>query len=281
MSTNGKDTIRVAALGDLHCSVDHRGQLAPLFQQIAEAADIMVLCGDLTDFGQPDEAHVLAKELSSAAKIPTVGVLGNHDYESGHADEVRKILMDTGIHLLDGEAFQIQGVGFAGVKGFGGGFGRGTLSAFGESGIKQFVQEALNESMKLEAALQRLRTPHRIAVLHYSPIRGTVEGEPEQIFPFLGCSRLEEPLNRYQVTTCVHGHAHRGAAEGKTTAGVPVYNVGIPVMRSNFPNRPPFRLLTLSAVPAAQQQQHPAVQVIGATQERVVETPVEASTPRA
>jgi Icc-related predicted phosphoesterase len=271
MSTsNGKDSVRVAAQGDLHVTVDHKGQYAPLFTQIAEVADVMVLCGDLTDFGQPEEARVLAKELSAAAKIPTVGVLGNHDYESNHAADVRKILLDAGLHLLDGEAFQVHGVGFAGVKGFCGGFGRGTLSAFGEAGVKEFVQEAVDESMKLEAALQRLRTPHRIAILHYAPIRATVEGEPAEIFPFLGCSRLEEPLNRHQVTTCVHGHAHRGGAEGKTTAGVPVYNVGIPVMRANFPNRPPFRLLTLpgTSVTAA------AAPASTGPQERAVETSV-------
>jgi Icc-related predicted phosphoesterase len=274
MSTNGKEAVRVAAIGDLHCTVDHKGQFAPLFQQMAEAADVILLCGDLTDFGQPDEAHVLAKEMSSASNTTLIGVLGNHDYESGHGDEVRKILMEAGLHLLDGEAFQAHGVGFAGVKGFGGGFGRGTLSAFGEGAVKAFVQEALNESMKLEAALQRLRTPHRIAVLHYSPIRATVDGEPEQIFPFLGCSRLEEPLNRHQVTTCVHGHAHRGGAEGKTTAGVPVYNVAVPVMRTNFPNRPPFRLLTLPTAPASQQPG--SVALNAPTTERAVETPVQA-----
>lgn len=247
MENNGQKTVRIAALADLHCTVDHRNQLGPLFTQIAEAADIMVLCGDLTDYGLPEEAHVLARELSNASTIPTVAVLGNHDFESGKQADVRHILADAGIHMLDGEACQIHNVGFAGAKGFCGGFGRATLSAWGESAIKDFVQEALDESMKLEAALQRLRTPHRIAVLHYSPIRATVVGEPEEIFAFLGCSRLEDPLNRHQVTAVVHGHAHRGAAEGKTTAGVPVYNVGIPVLRAAHPDRPPFRLIELSA----------------------------------
>jgi Icc-related predicted phosphoesterase len=246
---NGKSVIRIAATGDLHCTEQHRGQLAPFFEQIAQSADVLCLCGDLTDYGLVDEAHTLARELTNA-KIPIIAVLGNHDYESGHGDEVRKILVDAGVHVLDGEAFQVHNVGFAGIKGFAGGFGRGTLSAFGEPAMKAFVQEALNEAMKLESALQRLRTPHRIAILHYAPIRATVEGEPCEIFPFLGCSRLEEPLNRYQVTAVVHGHAHRGAPEGKTTAGVPVYNVGLPVMRANYPNHPPFRLLTLPATPA-------------------------------
>src|SRR5688500_4740806 len=248
VSHNGH-AVRIAALGDLHCTESAAGQLQGLFSQVAELADILCLCGDLTDHGFPAQAQVLAKELSSAAhKVPTVAVMGNHDYESGHADEVRRILTDAGVTILDGDATEIRGVGFAGVKGFGGGFGRGTLSAFGEPAVKAFVREAIDESLKLEAALQRLRTPHRIAVLHYAPIRGTVEGEPPEIFPYLGCSRLEEPLNRFQVTAAVHGHAHRGGAEGKTAAGVPVYNVSLPVMRTHYPGKPPFRLLTLPAV---------------------------------
>jgi Icc-related predicted phosphoesterase len=111
--------------------------------------------------------------------------------------------------------------------------------------IKSFVQEALNEALKLESALARLKTTHRIAVLHYAPIRETVEGEPVDILPWLGSSRLEEPLSRYAVTAVVHGHAHRGAPEGKTAAGIPVYNVSIPVLRASYPDRPPFRLIEL------------------------------------
>jgi Icc-related predicted phosphoesterase len=251
MDRNGKPLTRVAATGDLHCTENSVGQLQPLFAQMAEAGDVMVLCGDLTDHGLPAQAHVLARELTAGPhKIPTIAVLGNHDFESGHHAEVRQILIDAGITILDGDAIEVNGVGFAGIKGFAGGFGRGTLSAFGEPAVKAFVHECIEESLKLETALQRLRTPHRIAVLHYSPIRETVEGEPMEIFPYLGCSRLEEPLNRYQVTAAVHGHAHRGAAEGHTAAGVPVYNVAIPVMRATYPNRPPFRLLALPAVQA-------------------------------
>lgn len=246
---NGRNVTRVAALGDLHTTEASHTLLQPLFSQIAESADVMVLCGDLTDHGLIPQAQTLAKELSTAAhKIPTVAVMGNHDYESGHAAEVRHILTDAGVTILDGEACEVRGIGFAGVKGFGGGFGRGTLSAFGEPAVKAFVHECIEEALKLETALQRLRTQHRIAILHYAPTRDTVEGEPPEIFPYLGCSRLEEPLNRFQVTAAVHGHAHRGAAEGKTAAGVPVYNVSLPIMRSKYPNKPPFRLLTLPAV---------------------------------
>ena len=176
-------TIRLAAVGDLHCGKASQGAFQPFFAQVAEAADVLVLCGDLTDYGLPEEARVLAREMAPLAKVPVVGVLGNHDFESGQQDEVRKILADTGMIVLDGESCEILGIGFAGVKGFAGGFGRGTLGAWGERAVKQFVQEALDEALKLESALARLKNPRRIAVLHYSPIRATVENEPPEIFP--------------------------------------------------------------------------------------------------
>lgn len=256
--------LRIAAFADLHCRFNSQGMLLPLLSQVVHSADVLVLCGDLTDHGMPEEARVLAKELSAVA-VPIVAVLGNHDYESGHSDEVANILTGAGVTMLDGEAAEVSGVGFAGVKGFPGGFGRGTLSSFGEPAVKQFVHEALEEAMKLERALLRLRTAHRIAVMHYSPVRATVEGEPPEIFPFLGCSRLEEPLNRYQVTACVHGHAHNGAPEGRTATGVPVYNVSLPLMRRRFPDRPPFRLLDLpnGAKPEPQAREPVASDVLG------------------
>src|SRR4051794_10101542 len=247
MMAESGSLVRVAAVGDLHCSKNSRGLIRPLFANAAELADVLVLCGDLTDYGLPEEAHVLVEELSGASKLPIVAVLGNHDFESGCEAEVRQILVEAGLLLLDGDAGEGQGGGFAGVRGFAGGFGRGTLGSWGEKAIKAFVQEAVNEAMKLESALARLRTESRIAVLHYAPIRGTVENEPVEIFPFLGCSRLEEPLNRYPVTAVVHGHAHNGSPEGRTTAGVPVYNVSLPLMRRTFPDRPPFRILEVSA----------------------------------
>lgn len=241
-SNRQRDVIRLAAVGDLHCAKTSGGSFQPLFRAAVEAADVLVLCGDLTDYGLVEEAHVLVHELA-AAKLPTVGVLGNHDFESGQEDQVRAILGDAGVTMLDGESTEILGVGFAGIKGFAGGFGRGTLGAWGERSIKQFVQEAIDEALKLESALARLRTPDRIAVLHYAPIRATVEGEPPEIFPFLGCGRLEDPLNRYPVTAVVHGHAHNGHPEGQTAAGVPVYNVSLPLIRKAHPDRPPFRII--------------------------------------
>jgi Icc-related predicted phosphoesterase len=134
-------------------------------------------------------------------------------------------------------------VGFAGVKGFAGGFGRGALGPWGEPVIKAFVQEALNEALKLESALARLKTKHRIAVLHYAPIRETVEGEPVDILPWLGSSRLEEPLARFEVSAVVHGHAHKGAPEGRTATGIPVYNVAVQVLKASYPDRPTFRII--------------------------------------
>lgn len=205
-------------------------------------ADILLLCGDLTDYGLPEEAHVLAEELH-VARIPMVAVLGNHDFESGKQDEVQKILTDAGVKVLDGEACEIHGLGIAGAKGFAGGYGRGTLGPWGESITKLFVNEAIQEALKLESALAKLRTHQRIAMLHYSPIVATVQGEPLEIFPFLGTSRLEEPLIRYPVHAVFHGHAHRGYPEGKTANNTPVYNVAKPLLQRSFPDRPPFRIL--------------------------------------
>lgn len=244
-------SIRFAAVGDLHCTKASAGTLRALFSQAAETADALLLCGDLTDYGLPDEARVLADELSAASKIPVVAVLGNHDYESGQQDEVRQILMRVGVQVLDGEACEVHGVGIAGAKGFCGGFGRGSLGAWGEVSIKQFVNEAIQEALKLESALAKLRTPLRIALLHYSPVVGTVQGEPVEIFPFLGSSRLEDPLVRYPVTAVFHGHAHRGALEGRTVNGTPVYNVAKPLlMRTGEAGAMPFKLLDVATVEA-------------------------------
>ena len=240
-----RDIVRIAAVGDLHYSrTSTHGSLQPLFAQISEIADILVLAGDLTDFGLPDEARALTKEIVGTLKIPAVGVLGNHDYESEHQEEIRSILKDAGILTLDGDTTEVHGIGFAGVKGFAGGFGRRALGPWGESIIKKFVHEAVDEALKLETALARLRTDKIIAILHYSPIQETVEGEPVEIYPFLGCSRLEEPLTRYPVTAVFHGHAHHGRPEGRTRTGAPVFNVSIGLMREISPERP-FRLFQI------------------------------------
>jgi Icc-related predicted phosphoesterase len=235
--------LRVAAVGDLHCARTLApGALATIFGQVAERADILALCGDLTDTGTPEEAKLLVRELA-LAKVPVVAVLGNHDYESEKPDDVKQILGDGGVMVLDGDSVEVRGIGFAGVKGFAGGFGERALQSWGEPILKRFVREAVEEALKLESALARLRTPHRIALLHYSPVRGTVADEPSEIAPFLGSSRLEDPLNRYPVTAAFHGHAHRGAPEAYTSAGVPVYNVALPLLRRRWPHEPPFRVV--------------------------------------
>lgn len=240
-----KDIVRIAAIGDIHYGKNAvQGSLQPLFSQVTETADILVLCGDLTDYGQADEARALAREITAAVKIPTVAVLGNHDCEADQQAEICKILGDAGVSVLDGDTVEFLGIGFAGVKGFCGGFGRRALGPWGEPIIKQFVREAVDEALKLESALARLRNSRLIAVLHYSPIQATVEGEPREIYPFLGCSRLEEPIGRFPVSAVFHGHAHHGQPEGRTAANVPVFNVSQALMRELFPERP-FRLVDI------------------------------------
>ena len=240
-------TVRLAAMSDIHVTKTGHGALASMFAQVSDRADVLVMCGDLTDYGLAEEARVLAKDIGTALRVPCVAVLGNHDYEAGKEEEIRQILTDAGVTVLDGDSCEVQGIGFAGVTGFCGGFGRGALGPWGEEIIKHFVREAVNEAFKLESALARLRSPHRVALLHYSPIRSTVEGEPLEIFPYLGSSRLEEPLARYPVTAVVHGHAHNGCLEGRTASGVPVYNVAMPLLKKCWPEQPPFRVIEIGA----------------------------------
>jgi len=238
--------VRIAAVADIH--LGGKGLEPPvqvLLNQVSEQADVLALCGDLTDRGDPEEAKVMAKALGTVS-VPIVAVLGNHDYECGKVSEVSRILSDAGVRVLDGDAHEVLGIGFAGVKGFAGGFGRGALGPWGEPLIKQFVREALDEALKLETALSRLRTERKVALLHYSPISATVEGEPHEIYPYLGSSRLEEPLTRYPVDVVFHGHAHHGAPEGRTMGDVPVYNVSMMLLQRTYPQRPAFRVVELS-----------------------------------
>ena len=251
------NTLRIAAISDVHYSKSSAGSMTGLFEEIAESADILVICGDLTDYGLAEEARVLASDLKSV-KIPIVGVLGNHDLESGEDREVTAILTDAGVRMLDGDTFEYRGVGFAGIRGFCGGFGRGALGPWGEQVIKDFVNEAVQEALKLESALQKLQTEHKVVLMHYAPVRDTVEGEPLEIFAFLGSSRLEEPLTRLGATAVFHGHAHRGAPEGKTSNGIPVYNVAHAVLKACYPDRPPFRLFEVETEPKEQPSDGPA-----------------------
>jgi Icc-related predicted phosphoesterase len=246
-----RETLRIAAVADIHVKKTSQGAMQPLFAQATDTADVLLLCGDLTDYGTPEEAKVLAKDITAALRIPAIAVLGNHDLESNQEKEVVQILSDAGVVVLDGDSYELHGVGFAGVKGFAGGFGRRALGAWGEQIIKDFVHEAIKESLKLEAALARLRTPQKIAVLHYSPIQATVEGEPPEIIAFLGSSRLEEPIDRYRVNAVFHGHAHRGQPEGRTKGAAPVYNVAMPVLTVAYPDRLPFRVVEIPVGAAA------------------------------
>lgn len=222
---------RIAAVGDIHCGEDERGAFRDQFARVNDDADILILCGDLTRRGLPAEFHTVIGELADV-KTPIAAVLGNHDHESGQAAEGEAILRGRGIHVLAGDPFHLSDhVGLVGTKGFMGGFGRAALTSFGEAETKAFVSVTLDEVQRLEMGLRRLATPVRIAVLHYAPIAATVAGEPEVIYPFLGCDRLAEPLDRYDATVVFHGHAHTGAFEGRTPGGVPVYNVSLPVLR--------------------------------------------------
>lgn len=245
------EIVRVAAVGDIHCTRKSQGKLRYLFEQAARHADVLILAGDLTDYGTAEEAEILVQEYKTAdTEIPVLGVLGNHDHESGLQQRVSEILAAGGIRILDGESVEIHGVGFAGVKGFAGGFGRWTLGAWGEEIIKKFVNEAIEEALKLEQALAKLHTEQRIAILHYAPIVGTVIGEAVELHPFLGSSRLEEPLLRYPVSAVFHGHAHGGSPEGTTSNGIPVYNVALPLLKKHQPEGLPFHVIELSDVSA-------------------------------
>lgn len=235
-------TVRIAAMSDVHYGRELTDSLQSIYRDLSQKADVLLMCGDITDYGLPEEAEVAVQELR-VATVPIIAVLGNHDYESAREGEVRSVLTAAGVKVLDGESTEINGVGFAGAKGFCGGFGRRTLEPWGEKMIKQFVQEAVDEAMKLESALARLRMPQRVVVLHYAPVQATVEGEPPEIYPFLGSSRLEDPIERHGCSAVFHGHAHHGAPEGKTKSGIPVYNVSLSLLRQSYPDALPYRVV--------------------------------------
>lgn len=236
MALDGTSKIRVAAVGDLHVREDQHGRFRHLVKQVNAAADVLLLCGDLTDHGKPMEAKTLAEDLAGL-RIPCAAVLGNHDYENGHADVICEELAKVSVHCLDGDHIIFEKVlGIAGVKGFAGGFNNAMLQAFGEGPIKQFVQEGVAEALKLEAALAQLDTEKRIVIMHYAPISETCEGENPQILPFLGTSRLAMPVDQFRADAVFHGHAHHGAYKGATRGGIPVYNVALPLMAKVFPD---------------------------------------------
>jgi Icc-related predicted phosphoesterase len=226
--------MRVAATADLHFTPARFTALKGQLNQVRNEADVLVLAGDLTNFGQPSEMEPLLNAIVRL-RIPTIAVLGNHDYESGQQDELMRMMSNEGLKVLDGSAYERDGLGFAGTKGFVGGFGRGVLTAFGEPEIKTFVRASIDEALKLERAMSQLRAKKRIVVLHYAPIAATVEGESPEIYPFLGTSRLAEVIDRHGADLVIHGHAHNGRTEGRTAGGIRVHNVAITLLQSQNP----------------------------------------------
>src|SRR5580692_6364078 len=230
-----RNAMRIAAPADLHFTASRQSALLDQFSRVRDEADVLVLAGDLTNYGQPDEMALLLNVVVRS-RVPTIGVLGNHDYESGKQAEQMAMMAAAGVKVLDGTAYEREGVGFAGTKGFVGGFGRGVLTAFGEPEIKEFVRVSVDEALKLERAMSLLRTKKRVVVLHYSPIAETVQGESPEIFPFMGNSRLAEVVDRHGADLVVHGHAHHGKLDGRTTGGVAVHNVAISLLQAQEPS---------------------------------------------
>jgi Icc-related predicted phosphoesterase len=226
--------MRIAATADLHFTGSRHSALLEQLSRVREAADVLVVAGDLTNFGRPEEMEPLLNVVVRS-RIPTIVVLGNHDYESGKQGDLMRMMAAAGIKVLDGTAYERDGIGFAGTKGFPGGFGRGVLTAFGELEVKQFVQAAIDEALKLERAMAQLRTQKRVVVLHYSPVAATVQGESPEIFPYLGNSRLAEVVDRHGADLVLHGHAHHGRLEGRTTGGIAVHNVAITLLQAQQP----------------------------------------------
>jgi Icc-related predicted phosphoesterase len=237
MRSGGEIALRIAATADIHVRVGDEERLRTLVRDAARDADVLVIGGDLTDLGHLEQAEVVL-EILGACPIPVVATLGNHDHESGNAAELTRLLEESTIHLLDRSSIVIDSVGFSGVKGFCGGFDQSIANSFGENLFKAWVTEGILEAEALKNELRGLETERRVAVLHYAPIRATVEGEPPEIHAFLGTSRLAHALDEGGATVAFHGHAHRGPFKGKTPCGVPVFNVSVPVLEEEGFERP-------------------------------------------
>jgi len=241
------DTIRLAAVADLHYGRGHRAEMATMLDDACTVADVLLICGDLTDRGDPAQAEKLIRDIDADLHDRTLCVLGNHDHASDRPEAVADTLRSADIRVLDGDYAVIEGIGFVGVSGFCGGFGTCAVQPFGERPLREFVDVTVQETLKLETALSQANADRNIALLHYAPIRETVEGEPPEIYPFLGASRLADPLNQYAVEAVFHGHAHGGSPTGHTSAGIPVYNVSAPVLRDHFSaDRPRYRTFELA-----------------------------------
>ncbi|MDP8957910.1 MAG: metallophosphoesterase [Actinomycetota bacterium] len=229
--------IRVAAVGDLHFGTDSAGTLRPSLNHLSEWADLLLLAGDLTRVGVLEEAEVLAQELGGLP-LPVIAVLGNHDYHADLQEEMSELLRGVGITVLEGDwaIVDVDGhrVGLAGTKGFGGGFPGASGSDFGEPEMKAFMAHSKQTASLLEKALQSLDADVRIALLHYAPIRETLQGEKLEIYPFLGSSCLSEAIDRAGADLVIHGHAHHGSEKGMTPGGIRVRNVAQPVIRQAY-----------------------------------------------
>ena len=239
--------MRIAAVGDLHCTTGSRGVLRPWLETIHHEADVLLLCGDLTDAGQRAQVEVLAAELRGT-RIPMLAVLGNHEYFAGTPEATVELLSEVGVRVLRGDTVEIGGVGFVGTKGFVGGFGAHSMRPSREPGMQAILETTVAEASMLEAGLARLDVRRRVVVLHYAPIVTTIADEPRETHAFFGSSLLEAPLLRHPVSAVFHGHAHRGPLEGATANGTPVYNVAAPLLRRTAPRKAPYRVITLPAV---------------------------------
>jgi Icc-related predicted phosphoesterase len=234
--------MRIAAIADFHCRVNSAEIIRPLLEGLDQVADVLLIPGDLTDTGLPNELEVLLNELQ-ALQMTKIAVLGNHDHESDKAGELVAMLQSEGIVVLDGGAYEIGDVGFVGTKGFCGGFDTHFVQPFGERALKEFIQVSLNEAVNLENALTKLSCSYKVAISHYAPIKGTLEGEPLELYPFLGSSRLANVMDRQGVNVIFHGHAHHGCLEGRTPGNIPVFNVSR-FARTRF-NQSPFCLFEI------------------------------------
>lgn len=229
--------IKIAAVGDLHCDKKSQDRFSHQFKSLHQSADILLLAGDLTQTGQPDEAKILVQNLESCS-IPIVAVLGNHDYHSEKVDVIKDILRSSNVTVLEESSTSLNigeiTLGISGTKGFGGGFVGSSGSEFGEEEMKAFVRCAKNNAKNFKASLSELTTDYKIALLHYSPTKETLIGEKKEIYPFLGNYFLAQAIDEMKVDLCFHGHAHHGVEKGLTPGGTPVRNVALPVIRHAF-----------------------------------------------
>ena len=235
--------MRIAAIADLHYQIGNLESFKPIFREMEQQADVLVLAGDLTNDGLPEEARLLIDDLEGVA-VPVLAVLGNHDHEAGHANVLAAMLHEAGVLMLDRTEIDLGNVGFVGTKGFCGGFSKRLVQPFGEKSLKVFIRTSMDEAMDLENAAAQLKSSRKVGILHYAPIRATLQGESEELFPFLGTSRLADALDHQQVKLILHGHAHYGSPEGHTPGGARVYNVARFVLQAHY-NRQ-YRLIDLS-----------------------------------